>query len=227
MRFCNTFHADPVIKINFNWPNGMYALPAPKEGCPKYWSTGRRTQTNGDNFDWSSSIGRRIAVSFMESTITLQYCVKTRTDRDLGRGFDWPEGSYCIARKGRFCPPHFKEGSITWNDKKSFLRRKSLNRQWGELPDGEYDKNTKMYFCCRNDASASDPMMFPISEPFVLYRYGGTCQKINGTEVQEDFVKFDSMSLVNSKNECTGFYPDDDNCSEDHVLHFCHYSRAT
>ena len=202
----------------------MYALPAPSHGCPKLWSTGNRTQTNGNDFGWSPGIHEHIAVSFIESTITLQYCVKTRTDKDVG--FDWPEGSYCIARKGNLCPIHFVEGSITWNDKKSFFRRKSQNKLWGVLPDGKYDKNTMINFCCRNDAPLSTPMMLPIDKPFVLYRYGGTCQSVAGTKVQDEFVKFNSPSRVRSRNKCTGSYPDDDSCNERHILHFCYYSRA-
>lgn len=155
---------------------------------------------------------------------------------DLGYGFDWPEGSYCIARKGDSCPPitphfgedpsprsSFKDGNITWNDRKSRIRRKSDNKKWGILPDGVYDKNTMVNFCCRNDGSSSSPMMLPIGKPFVLYRYGGSCQAVNGTTLSEDFIKFDSESRAFSKNACRGFYPDDEDCKEDHVIHLCYY----
>ncbi len=179
-------------------------------------------------------------MQFQNKAITLKYCVKEKTDKNLEVGIDWPEGSYCIARKGGSCPPilpqfgentnlphsNFREGSITWNDRKSLFRRKSKNSERGVLPDGKYDKDTTINFCCRNDNAHSTPMLLPIGKPFVLYRYMGTCQNVTGTEVQEDYIKFDSKSHF-SKNKCVGEHPDDDDCKEDHLIHLCYYSKAT
>ena len=207
------------------WPNGKYALPAPEGGCPKGWSLGRRTQGTGKKTDVSSGITSRLAVNYGSKTIMVQYCVKT-DESDDGVGFEWPKGSYCIARKGGWCPEDsFKEGSISWNDYKKLISRKSRNKKWGTLPDGKYDKNTVIFFCCRNDNRASSPMMLPIAEPFVLYRYGGKCQAVAGTTVQDDFIKYDDTSRVRSKNKCTGAHPDDDDCGGKHRIHFCYYRR--
>lgn len=153
-------------------------------------------------------------------TIKTRYCVKTKVDMD--EGFEWPEGSYCIARKEDLCPLGFKDGSIRWHDKKS------KDKTWGVLPDGEYGKYTRINYCCRSDGEDPDTArMLPIGHPFILYRYGGSCQNISGTTVHEDFIKFDSSYWLklSNKNECTGSFPDDDNCKGDHVLHFCYYSK--
>ncbi len=207
------------------WPNGMYALPAAKSGCPKHWGVGRRTQTSGENIDISTNITRELSIR-VGNVITLGYCVKENEDMDLGIGFDWPEGRYCIARKGKFCPlENFNEGSITWNDKKTSFTRRSKNSVWGILPEGVYDKDTKIEFCCRNDGRPSDPILLPIVDPFVLYRYGGTCQSVNMTTVTEHFIQFDDNSIAFSKNECTGAHPDDDDCKNRHKLHYCYYRK--
>ena len=207
-------------------PNGKYALPAPKGGCPKGWSRGNRTQGTAENTDVSSGIVSRLAVNYGSKTISIQYCVKT-DESDDAVGFEWPKGSYCIARKGG-CPEGFEEGSISWNDYKNLFTRKSRNKKWGTLPDGEYGKNTVIFFCCRNDNRASSPMMLPIAETFVLYRYGGKCQEVVGnTTVHEDFITYGDTSwvAVGSNNKCTGAHPDDDGCNGEHRIHFCYYRR--
>lgn len=227
---CFSFHLDPRITIANRWPNGEYALPAPEGNCPKGWSSGYRVQGTGSNVDVSSGITSRLGVKLTPKTITLHYCVKKESiDTDGGIGNEWPEGSYCIAKKGDICPDDiqhaFKEGSRSWNDYKSLLLRKSSNSRWGELPEGEYDKNTNISFCCRNDGPASSSMILPITDPFVLYRYGGKCQAVKGTVVTQDFIAFDDTSRAFSKNDCIGGYPDDRDCKGNRRLYFCHYHR--
>ena len=134
---------------------------------------------------------------------------------------NWPRGSYCIAKKGLDCPDHFSEGFIKWDDKDF----KNKNRHKGVLPEGEYDKNTLMYFCCRSDnGSPRNPMLMPANVPFVLYRYGGTCQEITGMKVTEDYITWNNEFTFN-KDEVSGSYPDDDpQEAKKHTLHYCHYS---
>ena len=224
--YCCFSPLDPLIRIDYKWPNGEYALPAPEGDCPKGWSRGHRTQGTGNNVDLSSGITSRLGVKFTAETITLHYCIKDKVNSDGGVGFEWPEGSYCIAQKGGYCPEDaFRKGNISWNDYKAQFLRTSYNDRWGTLPDGKYDKNTVIFFCCRNDNRASSPMMLPIAEPFVLYRYGGECQVVAGTTVQGDFIKYDDTSRVRSKNKCTGAHPDDDDCDGEHRIHFCYYRR--
>jgi len=46
------------------------------------------------------------------------------------------------------------------------------------LPDGTYNKNTKVEYCCRNDGSAERPIKLPSSAPFYLYKLGDVCQEV-------------------------------------------------
>jgi len=48
----------------------------------------------------------------------------------------------------------------------------------GVLPDGSYNKNTKVEYCCRKDGSAERPIRLPSSAPFYLYKFGDACQEV-------------------------------------------------
>jgi len=48
----------------------------------------------------------------------------------------------------------------------------------GTLPDGVYNRNTRIFFCCRNDGPASLPIVLPTSAPFYLLKFGDQCQKV-------------------------------------------------
>ena len=103
-------------------------------------------------------------MSIVQGSISTHFRVKTEqiTEEQL----NWPRGSYCIGQKGMTCPDGFHEGSIKWDDKDV----NNKNRHEGVLPDGEYDSNTVMNFCCRSDnGSPTNPIQLPTAEPFVLY----------------------------------------------------------
>ena len=48
----------------------------------------------------------------------------------------------------------------------------------GTTPDGEYDRNTRINFCCRNDGSATRAIELPTTSPFHLLKSGDQCQKV-------------------------------------------------
>lgn len=60
----------------------------------------------------------------------------------------WPEGPFCIMRAGGVCPSGFEEGHRFWDDADDGNR----NRSEGALPDGVFDDNTLVYFCCQPGA---------------------------------------------------------------------------
>jgi hypothetical protein len=80
-------------------------------------------------------------------------------------------------------------GHIRWDDEDS----NNANKKRGVLPQGRYDDNTRIEFCCRNDPVLSevlachtsiqafqDPNVscfknFPKCSEFLLMRYKGTC----------------------------------------------------
>jgi len=48
----------------------------------------------------------------------------------------------------------------------------------GVLPDGRYNKNTRIEYCCRKDGAAERPIQLPSSAPFYLYKHGDICQEV-------------------------------------------------
>ena len=52
------------------------------------------------------------------------------------------------------------------------------NRQTGVYPDGVYNVNTKMYFCCREDGPPSREIFLPNDNPFYLLKRFESCQEV-------------------------------------------------
>ena len=147
--------------------------------------------------------------------IKFYYCVKTsRKDS----GVSWPGGSYCIAKKGE-CPAGFRAGAIYWDDE----NRRNKNSRWGALPDGRYDKNTLVEYCYRSDGNPHMPMVLPTSKPFILYRYGGRCQKVEGMYYSNLYIRWDDENHRN-RDKCHGSHPDA-TCKRNQTLNFCFYYK--
>ena len=66
------------------------------------------------------------------------------------------------------------EGYIRWDDN-NYSNRNDFG---GELPEGYYDHNTKVYYCCRADGFASNPIFLPINQPFYLIKKNYQCQEV-------------------------------------------------
>lgn len=213
---------DPPIIVHpkLTWLSGTFALPMPKGGCSEGLSKGCVKQDTYNLVNpnlWSYGISSRLNVDVNQNYIITCFCIKTE-ERLNSDEVIWPRGSYCIARKDYHCPQGFGEGFIKWDDKD--INNKNAHK--GVLPDGEYDSNTKIYFCCRNDGSSNKPVQMPAEMSFVLYRYGRQCQKVAGMSVQEDFIQWnDELAFNRDKNY--GHYPDDDGGKREHKLHYCHY----
>ena len=200
------------------WPYGTYALPMTTRGCPPGWRTGWRYQDNEDNRNINSKspgITSRMRV-VINRNLKMYYCVK------LFRGsarFSWPRGTYCIAKKGR-CPSGFSVGSVFWDDEDN----RNQNRRGGTLPDGIYNRNTKIFFCCRRDRSYGIGIRLPTTRPFYLYRYGSRCQRVLGMSVRSDYIFTDDEDNHNI-NSCTGRHPAG-SCGRNIRINFCYYYRA-
>ena len=212
------FTLDPVIKVKLQiqWPDGTYALPMSWRGCPRGWSSGWRYQDteDSDNKNRKSRWISKMRVS-VGRDIRFYYCVKTFRGNS---GIHWPKGTYCIAKKGG-CPGGFRHGGIKWDDEDS----RNKNRRWGVLPDGVYNKDTVVNYCCRSDANHYTPMSLPTTRPFILYRYGGRCQNVRGMRQYPIWIKWDDEDSRN-KDRCWRGHPDS-TCRKDQVLQMCYYTR--
>ena len=88
------------------WPRGQYCLPMPSnERCPLGWEEGYRFHTTEGN---NTVRGDVPYVATRGKDLGWGFCCKTRVR--YSRVSSWPKGSYCIFRKGGFCPRGFMEG---------------------------------------------------------------------------------------------------------------------
>lgn len=136
----------------------------------------------------------------------------------------WPEGRYCLAKKGP-CPVGFGEGSVYWDDDNAFV---NFNNVSGVIPDGTYDTNTEIQYCCRKDGFRSTAIPLPTTHDFVLYPQGETtCQSVQGMTSRQLRIRTDDDNAFN-QDTCSGPNPFlDGTCSgPDHRSSLCLYTRS-
>ncbi|KAM7429490.1 hypothetical protein ABFA07_019668 [Porites harrisoni] len=197
---------DPEVRIPITWPEGTYGLPMPKSGCPKRsnfpWHSGYRyhdTEDRRSNNMWSSPFD--LAGSYYKNNMYQNFCMKTKHTASV-YNLPWPKGQYCILKKGK-CPEGFTEGYIRWDDEDS----KNANRYGGQIPDGHYDRNTVIYYCCRADGHATNPIILPTDSPFVLLKSNThLCQYVRGMKVRSEWFYWDCEDSIPS-NGVGGFKP--------------------
>ena len=180
------------------WPVGQYCLPMPSnERCPVGWERGYRFQTTERRNRVDAD---RLYVATRGKDLGWGFCCKSRVM--FLRAISWPKGNYCIFRKGGFCPPRFMEGSIHWDDKD----RGNTNSAEGTLPDGRYDHNTQIYFCCRHDG----PRMLtglPRCSSLILMKFD-TCPTVSGyLGPFEQYIDWNTEDLFNNDRAIQA-YPD-------------------
>ncbi len=211
--------ADPDITLEVQWPDGKYSLLQTTSGCPYGWSSGSRKQDNEDNNNknaWSPwNIYSYLAFTAGKD-FTTYYCTKTR-NFGSDNAFIWPMGKYCIARYDGSCPTGFYSGYKYWDDEDS----NNKNNVRGVIPDGKYDTNTKVEYCCRSDGNAQTEILLPPTKSFALYRFQGICQRVKGMNYVNLWLHFDDQDASNG-NLCKGQYPEGQ--CDDQELRMCYYS---
>ena len=129
----------------------------------------------------------------------------------------FPLGKYCIFKKGN-CPKGLKKGYVFWDDE----NYKNLNKKGGTLPDGIYDKDTLVYYCCRTDGDRYTPMALPVISPFYLKAFNKSeCQRVKGAIATAEFIRFDTEDSGN-KDRQNGSYPYGAGIAN-HLLFYCYY----
>nr|QZH55019.1 ApeC-containing protein 5 [Branchiostoma floridae] len=202
------------------WPAGTYGLPMTNSGCPVAtnitWETGSRYQDTSGYNEWSDGL-HFPTDTFHSNNMRQEFCMKTSSEGGSGQ---WPAGNYCIFKKGA-CADGFHDGHITWDDQDVF----NDNEISGALPDGVYDANTEIHYCCREDGSYRTPIRLPILAPFYLFRHQQGCQMVEGVSSPvNEWFWFDDDDWFNH-NELGGAHPYDDGDPENHRVHYCFYQR--
>jgi len=152
-----------------------------------------------------------------KNNLKRSFCIKTDISADTSRTI-WPKGKYCIYKKGA-CPKELKSGYVTWDDEDWFNK----NSKGGVLPDGVYDKNTKLYYCCRTDGNKTEPIELPTSKPFFLVAYeSAACQQVKWAQASSEWIRFDTEEDGDGYG---GAYPYGAGLN-DHTIHYCYYTSC-
>ena len=126
-------------------------------------------------------------------------------------------GQYCIFKK-EDCPKGFREGYIFWDDENN----KNINKIGGTLPDGVYNMDTLIYYCCRTDGDKLKPVPLPVISPFYLQAFNSSeCQRVEGAVATEEYITFDNEDSGN-KDRQDGSHPYGAG-KPNHKLSYCYY----
>lgn len=100
-----------------------------------------------------------------------------------------------------------------------------MNKKGGTLPDGIYDKDTLVRYCCRTDGDIYTPISLPVKSPFYLNTFNTSeCQRVEGAIATKEFIRFDTEDSGN-KDQQNGSYP---HCAgiANHRLNYCYYESG-
>ena len=92
----------------------------------------------------------------------------------------------------------------------------------GTLPDGIYNKDTNISYCCRTDGDKLEPVTLPVSNPFYLLAYNTSeCQQVNGAIATKEFIRYDTEDGAHNRDQVNGAYP----CAEgmNLTITYCYY----
>lgn len=207
------------------WPAGTYALPMADSGCPEgggfTWYTGHRTEElERDENRNRHSPNIHLKTKIGNPEIERYFCVKNSTKADKEKP-KWPNGKYCIYKKGDLCPQDFHKGSVLWDDDNG-NNGSNRNSRGGELPAGRYNQDTMIYFCCMTTGSVKKRVSLPVNKPFYLLAFESTtCQEVQGAVYSLEYVVFDTE---NSKNQDEIAYPYPYGANRGQpTIHYCYY----
>ena len=109
-------------------------------------------------------------------------------------------GSYCIYKNG-VCPKNMTTGWVKWDDE-NFLNQNSIGKF---RPDGSYDKDTMIRYCCQTDGHWYDSIELPISQPFYLLTSSSTdtpkCQIMKWAFSYLEYIVFDTEDTANGDDQ--------------------------
>ena len=162
----------------------------------------RQTSTHASELDWAKT-SRPTIVQKPQIRVVF---------RDLGESITLQgmEAAVLVAS--------LVHGSIKWDDQNDGNDNDIRN----PIPDGEFNGNTKIEFCCRSDGNHNDPILLPPTQPFALYRYNGRCQKVLGMNDPIALLMHFDDEDTNNDNRCYGNRPDGPcNDMHNHDLYLC------
>ena len=128
-------------------------------------------------------------------------------------------GKYCIYKASdAACPGYMNSGWVRWDDEDSG----NINKKGGWLPDGTYNSDTVIQYCCQTKGNWDASIELPVSQPFYLLTSSATgspkCQMVMWALSYLEYIVFDTEDDSNGDAE-----------DGDHVflqgrkLYYCYY----
>ena len=109
-------------------------------------------------------------------------------------------------------------GWVKWDDE----NQRNHNKRVGWLPDGRYDEDTRIEYCCQTKGHWDASIELPLSQPFYLLTSSATdspkCQMVKWALSYLEYIVFDTEDSANGDDE-----------SGDHVflegtkIYYCYY----
>lgn len=186
------------------WPSGQYGLPMPKSKCPGAngfsWMRGNIYQDLEDGGNRTTISPQSHLHAFVSNDVMQFFCMKTDTTTDNNRK-PWPKGQYCIYQKGLSCPTGLLSGSVLWDDENGPVGRKNGNSQSGTIPEGVYNMDTKIFFCCSTSGDYTNPIELPTGKPFYLVAYRPHCQEVLNAVHTMEYIVYDTEDTNNDNKQ--------------------------
>ena len=92
-------------------------------------------------------------------------------------------------------------GWVRWDDEDN----NNGNKNGGWLPDGTYNKDTKIRYCCQTKGHWDVPIKLPVSQPFYLLTSSATnspkCQMVKWALSYLEYIVFDTEDDNNADGE--------------------------
>ncbi|XP_046861924.1 uncharacterized protein LOC124455068 isoform X3 [Xenia sp. Carnegie-2017] len=181
------------------WPSGNFGLPKAKTGCPGDWKSGWREgwrfQDMEDGYPSSvASVENHMAVTFpfRRSGININrtFCMLNQINKKTR---SWPKGTYCIYKsRNTICPNGMSHGFVKWDDENKY----NINKKGGYLPDGIYNRDTRIYYCCQTNGNWYDSIELPVIKPFYLLTSSSLlspkCQMVMWATSQMEYILFNT-----------------------------------
>ena len=117
--------------------------------------------------------------------------------------------------------PGFGDGYVQWDDEDD----DNANKVSGSLPDGAYGRNTRIFFCCRDDGYTTNVINLPTDAPFVLFKHNThQCQRVNNANIKEEYFRWDNEDDSGYISELYGKRPFLDLSNNNIKMYYCYYS---
>ena len=92
------------------------------------------------------------------------------------------------------CPFGMKSGFIEWDDDDINPNKNNVS---GTLPNGTFDQDTIIRYCCQDQGRWTDSIELPVDKPFYLLPHSSHCQRVKGAISTLDYIIYDTENNNN------------------------------